>query len=221
MSRNSKPPTVLSSFLDRSGCIGKGQVSGFVNFMRSDLDLATKTECMEAIRLTEGKANRLLRFVKSGGVTKIVMWLERALREPSSTVNLFIDHSLKSLRVLPLRAMEKSAAQCLVDLIRKLRQRLQEPAPRPPTTAPRTPPKRQRRRAKSTDAPVPVQSKVAAPEPTQAPRTPPLQATGFVASAKLIAAPSTPPLPDSIQPEVASAAVPTEAAAGFAPWKRL
>ena len=51
--------------------IGKGQVSGFVNFMRSDLDLATKTECMEAIRLTEGKANRLLRFVKSGGVTKI------------------------------------------------------------------------------------------------------------------------------------------------------
>ena len=27
------------------------------------------------------------------------------------------------------------------------------------------------------------------------------EATGFVASAKLIAAPSTPPLPDSIQPE--------------------
>ena len=39
--------------------------------MRSDLDLAAKTECMEAIRLTEGKSSRLQRFVKSGGVTKI------------------------------------------------------------------------------------------------------------------------------------------------------
>ena len=39
--------------------------------MRSDLDLATKTECMEAIRLTEGKDNRLDRFVRCGGVTKI------------------------------------------------------------------------------------------------------------------------------------------------------
>ena len=42
-----------------------------MSFMRSDLDLKTKTECMEAIRLTEGKSNRLLRFVKTGGVTKI------------------------------------------------------------------------------------------------------------------------------------------------------
>ena len=71
MGRRANTERLLCTAPRRSQGIGKGQVSGFVNFMRSDLDLATKTQCMEAIRLTEGKDSRLLRFVKSGGVTKI------------------------------------------------------------------------------------------------------------------------------------------------------
>ncbi|CAJ1386964.1 unnamed protein product, partial [Effrenium voratum] len=198
--------------LDRSGGIGKGQVRGFVQLMRSDLDLATKNGFMEALRLTISP-KRLLRFVKHGGVTRVVLWLERALGESSSPeLETFLENSLKSLRMLNLRAMDQSSAQSLVELIQRLRQRLQvgrkgadsaakaavPAAPRtPPQAAPRTPPKRNTGPPPRNRAPV-IRVDRAEREPRATgelkPPASPVSAAAVPFAPPLGAQPKTPPL---------------------------
>ncbi|CAJ1337097.1 unnamed protein product [Effrenium voratum] len=210
LDREKKP--LWRQCLDRSGGIGKGQVRGFVQLMRSDLDLATKNGFMEALRLTISP-KRLLRFVKHGGVTRVVLWLERALGESSSPeLETFLENSLKSLRMLNLRAMDQSSAQSLVELIQRLRQRLQvgrkgadsaakaavPAAPRtPPQAAPRTPPKRNAGPPPRNRAPV-IRVDRAEREPRATgelkPPASPVSAAAVPFAPPLGAQPKTPPL---------------------------
>eukprot|EP00931_Biecheleriopsis_adriatica_P087830 TRINITY_DN62246_c0_g1_i1.p1 TRINITY_DN62246_c0_g1~~TRINITY_DN62246_c0_g1_i1.p1 ORF type:complete len:1327 (-),score=242.11 TRINITY_DN62246_c0_g1_i1:92-4072(-) len=124
----------LRGCLERSGGIAKKGVRKIIALMGPSADLKRQLQIVTAVRLTEGNERRLARFVKYGGVTRIVVWMETALLQSGMQQDLFLESAFKAMRVLNLRLMEKGAARSLLEVVAKVRNRMKladRPRPQP------------------------------------------------------------------------------------------